>query len=728
MGLTTSITLYQNSQILESENLIVEYIEDYLVSLYSTALVFQDSQFFRHSLDNKYKIATNAFEAMNGSNLTNYNYCKITTTEVVNESSRSYTCYYFIRKITEVSPGAVELTLHMDVINTYRAGTNFTISDRTNIKREHQDRYALDALSGKWYCRYIDFYPEGINPTLYRDSNTEIFEDATTEVAGNYYLIYRNSLEDAEDTNNVVDCYLVADEPITYSYTPLSPTITATQLEEGMYYYFFADSSNFQGVELGTHSYINQIGTMGMIRCIRNGAFILAYVMRYQYGYNVNPPYDNTPSDYMEVHVLQSITLTAGDKYYRSRNYYDTRQNAYTNSTEFSVSLTDVTGQSLAFADINRTDSRIIKIIKIPYAPTSDIALGQNDTITFDSSVWEFDENEQLLKLKDINNDFLNESIEVDDLFGIVGDISITDPKITDLRAVEGYDPKIYHSEFYQIKFLYDSFSININAEDCYIANDEAIIIGFKMTKTINSRFMFSFDEYGLVRSKQDFPTALVVQRNNEEVLYNSPYINYLRSGFNYDVKAKNRTEFGTWFNTAMGITGGLLSVAFGSKTLGVGLIASSLTSLGNAITSTINAEQNLEAKIAQLKWQANSVSGADDVDLMSHYAHNKLLRYIYKVSPRMKELLNDLFYYTGYIANKMDVPNVSTRKWFNFLSCELKFDQVKNIPDDCLKELCDKYLGGVTFLHRNKLSPTSQYYTWDFERKRANWESIMFS
>lgn len=731
---TSQIKLYKSCKIIESENYIVDDISLYLASL--TATTFSSSQFIRNGLDIEIKVILNAMDVNSGATTENYNYAEI---EIKNtEAGKTpYTCYYFIRKITEVGEGSVRLSLHMDVINTFRHGNGFTIANRTIVKREHKDRYV--ATDSTHYGAVVDFYPEGINPTLYRDSGHTILEDSSLGSYGDldFYLIYKNSLEDSEDTNNVVNCFLACDGDMTYTYTPLNPTITPSQLEEGKWYYFFYDSATgFDGVDyfdsLNSYTFLSNTG---MIACIKVGDSIMGYFMRYNGSSVYNPPYDSMTPDLIEVHALSQINLQAGDYYYKSSGRYTKRSEAYSHSTQYTASTAPITITATKYSDVNKTDSRIIKIIKIPYAPTEDIEVSGTSLI-FDEDIWEYDQQEGLIRLLDLNADFVNTHItdSVVDVFASKHNILNTYAKINQLRATMGVvEPKIYHSEFFYTKYMYDSFSKVIRIEELnenlpYTAED--LIIEFHMTKTINSRFMFYFneDDWPTARVSEDYYSPLVVQRNNEEVIYSSPYINYLRTGYNYDVKSKNRQEFFGWFNTALGMGAGALSVALGSKVLGVQMIASTIASIGNSINSTITAEQNLEAKVHALKWQANSVYGADDVDLMSRYAHNKLLRVTYQCSPRMRKLLDDLFFYTGYINNEMKIPNVSTRIWFNFLACDLKFDMVRNIAQDCLEEIHAKYEAGVTFLHKNKLLPTDSFYTWDFDRKYLNWETYLIN
>ena len=148
--------------------------------------------------------------------------------------------------------------------------------------------------------------------------------------------------------------------------------------------------------------------------------------------------------------------------------------------------------------------------------------------------------------------------------------------------------------------------------------------------------------------------------------------------------------------------------------------------SIASSINNTIQLENNMEQKLNQLKYQSTSVYGADDVDLMTYYnAGNKLWRVKYEVSPRMRKSLQDLFYYAGYIDDVTEVPTINSRMWFNFLQCEPHFEFVKGVEHDVLEELINKYKGGVTFLHMNRIDGVA---TWDIKRERENWERVFFT
>ena len=392
------------------------------------------------------------------------------------------------------------------------------------------------------------------------------------------------------------------------------------------------------------------------------------------------------------------------------------------------------------------TDSKLVKIIKLPYSPAK-ITQHINDDAgghwIIDSDYWEFASIGDIaypkaLRIRNTTN------FKLENLTGIKDNLvslnrlknvnmNNVSKSLEDMRSDAEYsEPKMFHSDFYHWKYVYDSFVKVVKNElvnNNYTFGDTDMrSINFYVTKTINSRFMFDFTFMNGVGSgiEEDFSGIMFVARNNEETIYNDEFINYIKTGFNYDVKNKQRQETFSWLSTGIGLTAGAVSLAVGSKALGVGLVASSVMSIANSINNTIQLETNMEQKIAQLKQQGMSVYGADDVDLMSIYNHNnKLWRAQYECSPRMQQLLRDLFYYTGYIEDVNEIPVTNTRMWFNYLQCEIHFKSNPHMNKEQLEEFKGKFLGGVTFLHSNVVGGLKQ---WDFDRERENWERVFFN
>ena len=740
------LKLYKSCKIVKDENFILnEDISSRDLDTYlnrfagDNILRFENVQLVENKLDIEIKVQLQQdLGDMSWINL--YNYARYKRSEIADIRPM----YYFIDSIELTAPLTIKLKLHLDVLNSFPFGDNgnnegyWNFSKLTQINRQHKDRFVK---SGNNYIAHIDEYSEGIIPPLYKLNNALISQKLgnLSYESEKYYLMYKNTYEDSSNVNNAVKGYLIFEAGKRCQWNGAGLNFNPANMDRSKFYYLFYDScTGFSAADIVTGQSFTFLRNYAMIKlkCLDN------YIVAYSYGYDNGlyaPPYENGNPAITEVHIITSFSLAQNDKYYMSSGDYQVRRTAYQNSIQYTASdiSTIYTENSKRFVDINRTDSRIIKIIEIPYLPDSQFALiNDNSRMTFNSEKFSFNMDERLLEIKDnavlSNLGYISDTSKIpESLTNIYPLINVSfngEKSLHDYRNDDN-EPKIYHSDFYQTKYVYDSFAKIVKNEvdmNRYEANIDSYI-NFYMTSTINSRFMF---EFPFIKASgyfvdEDYPKHLIVQRNNEVTLYNSPYINYIRTGFNYDVKNKNRQEAFSWFTTGMGLAGGIVSLAAGSKTLGAGLIASSVLSIASSLNNTIQSESNLEQKINQLKWQGNSVYGADDVDLMLSYNfEGKLWRAKYTVSNKVKKSLLNLFHYTGYIDNVSEIPNTRTRMWFNFLQCDLHFAYVNNISKECIEELKAKYKGGVTFLHSNTLT---NFPVWDFARERENWERIFF-
>ena len=81
-----------------------------------------------------------------------------------------------------------------------------------------------------------------------------------------------------------------------------------------------------------------------------------------------------------------------------------------------------------------------------------------------------------------------------------------------------------------------------------------------------------------------------------------------------------------------------------------------------------------------------------------------------------MEKILDDLFYYGGYVCNEQKVPNINTRYWFNYLQAILILNDSNNLTEEIKNDIKEKFDNGVTFLHyRNN--------KFDFAQEMENFE-----
>ena len=282
-------------------------------------------------------------------------------------------------------------------------------------------------------------------------------------------------------------------------------------------------------------------------------------------------------------------------------------------------------------------------------------------------------------------------------------------------------------------KLVYDSFSFDFKLEtqdafEIQTINFAKFIFDFSVTSTINSRFMFTFNFFSQNEQTYatDYPNILVVARNNEMPIFNQQYVNYLRAGYNYDVKSKLRTEAKAWIGAVGASVGG--AVAGGSKGGMAGAIAGAVTGgfagVINAIFTSVDAEESFARKQDELKQQATSVYGSDDVDLMQKYTGNRAILMQYKVSEKVEKLLYNLFYYYGYVSDEYGNPFTSgwatSRNNFNYLQCELVFNTQWG-DNEIMEDITNRYKEGATIFHKTTSGSNTNFY--DFAQNLENWE-----
>lgn len=556
--------------------------------------------------------------------------------------------------------------------------------------------------SVRWY-RNIDLISEGVTPILYGKDKGVIEGDNQS-----WYLVYKG--------NNPLRCYLCADNARSVTIAP-KKDIVPSDLESGVYYYILPDRNNDNvPIRDASGNDISAYITNGWPRkqvviCyyLSGGDIGIREYIYHDYGLGFIQ--DGGYAD----RTTSKITFATN----RSTIYYNTMANLtgntgnIRNSPSGTYTLVPVTSEIISFSALNRTDAQLVKIIKLPYRPTDSAFTG-----------WQYDNTEKMLFLENLDTPLENEmTIGINPLSDLYLEFT---PAITDLKNPI-YESKLYHSDYYQPKFVYDSFSKVFALERVDIASyskNRPFSFVFKCTNTINSRFLFTFTTYIIEdRMDEDYSDILVITRNNEVVIYNSEYINYIKTGFNYDVKNKERREVGQWVGFGLTTIGAIASFATGGAGIaaGIGFATSASAQFVNAVNSTAQAESAQAQKLEQLRNQKASVYGADDVDLMSAYTGNKAKYMLYEVSPRMKEVLFDLFFYTGYTSGVQGIPDTTSRTRFNFVSAEIEFDENNNLTEEILLDIVERFKSGVTFIHKFNNE-------WDIKQEKENWETNLIS
>lgn len=584
------------------------------------------------------------------------------------------------------------------------------------------------------YKPIIDFYSEGITPMLYAKEETAIYNTFTdsseTKDLQSYYLIYMNeTLPDEHDPNPPVNCFLCGDNDFVCGVATKHTEVLDPYWTLGSYELLILQSDTNNNGAIGfKDKYWTLTNSNQMFRIrkdwtivyISGHAQLMQQIEIYSYVWN--------STKWEEVEKF--TTTQSGLKI----NLVDLTQMRKLTGT-FSDTMSSATILALSpywanagtqetiknISTLDRTLSTLVKVIKLPYSPTGMDFDGSIYLI--DTAIWGYDSGMKMLKLLDNSNvkpfvNGMNVSINP------FSPLSYQSKNFTGNKKIEN-EPKLYHSDFYQAKIVYDSFTFTFELEKC--PTDE-FAMNFVTTTTINSRFMFTFPTYQIIGyATSNYYNVMPIARNNELTLYNSAYLNYIRTGYNYDVKNKERQDYSSLLHFVGSQSRALGSFAdsYSNKEGSYGMIAGAIVDFQIGIADLINNESqramNIEQKLNQAKLQQISVAGSDDIDLLTYYADNNKAKFmIYEVSEKMKNLLFEMFYYTGYVADYFGIPVTNTRRYFNFVSADIVFASVPNLPTEMIEDIRSKYSSGITFLHKYSGA-------WDFEQVKENVETNLW-
>ena len=138
---TSTLKFYKNTPILPNKNFMVDHLSDYLLWYYEKLtstnheyFSISDFQYIKHSLNLDIKIDSDQtnleFLLANG-----WNYMSI------QNSDSSRVVYYFIVNKEWRAQNTIKMTLYLDTLNTFAYGTDYILSDKTKVMREHKDRF-----------------------------------------------------------------------------------------------------------------------------------------------------------------------------------------------------------------------------------------------------------------------------------------------------------------------------------------------------------------------------------------------------------------------------------------------------------------------------------------------------------------------------------------------------------------------------------------------------------
>lgn len=698
---TSTLKLYQ-TDIIPERNAVVDNIGNYL----SDKLKLQIDNFQYQKTDSSkvIKIEYNQEDLP----VVNFNYVAI-----VNSDNPKPIYYFIVGQPRWLSTKTLELQLVKDTLNTFNG--EYTFTEKTNIKRQHKDRYLHDANKGlvtTTITRKIDLFDEGIQPTKTLRSQEKILESFDAD----WYLIYKNRSDLTEGSSVPIDCFCCASKSIDTNATTRNGLNESDIPNASSVLILSADNEDFTYTTYnGTVYQIGKTKTYKALLLVKyDGQRDLSAFGITLEGSTQNKSFETNRAT--TVLANQSLTCHIFNEIISGNISYPDAYNKV--QTGASDKLIIGSSQLFDFNVINRTDTRIVKIIKMPYAPF-EVSITSNKLSI--PSGWQLVNG--LLKLTSLDLEFEHSlpSQIIADLRQSIPNATITNWKTINHSPI--FESKLFNSNFQSDTYYYDNFSHEVLLERFSPVNNSShyVNIKFKQSNNLSSNSLFKFDlTSGITNHLALYDEFLNVNRQNEVALYSSDYLNYIRDGYNYDKKTKGVQEsIGTLQATVGAGTAWLTRYAQNAFTTatGISILSSALGSAISTVAQSIQSERAIQEKLKSTQLSPASVSNTEDLNLLSYYNGNRLIKATYSVSSELKQSIYNFFRLTGYACDDYSIPNTDTRVWYNFIQCEPDIDEFKwKYSKEDLDDIKARYQLGVTVYHAND----NQY---DFEQTKENFE-----
>ena len=563
-----------------SKNMVIDKMEDYLSSLPVASTKSFGIKYIEPGMNVTVKVPLNMIEG----SLLHYNYAKLTDEE-------GHKWYYFITGSTTRARRTVSFTLSMDTLNTFWTDISAAahLSPETKIIREHQDIYDQDTAvrnaQGNWeFLPKIDKFNEGLNPLT--DSYISSYEmksdkeyTANANMTEKWYVIYatRDDIS-VNNTANPVIKYAVpgkARKRINASQTgPDSLTITSLMpLGKTTYIIDEGYATNFairqagvtQQTGIGYVPSDHPEWTLRAIKIKRKSdpgtadISVLYYTGEsYPYSFHHEDHWFTAGGDASLVMTLSGAALHIYTSDYDSLTSLPVIPTKSTQVNTLVGNIPAVYSATFAGPDaIDNSNSHFIRIVESPYVP----AKLTIDSGNFSLTGWTFDYGYKMWK-QNIGSAPMYSKIE-DSLITELSKTTIT-PDATASRGTV-YETKFFSPEFYSLSFVYNNegFAIPLDRITPSTTGKTYVNIDYYLTNSMNCdklfKFGYSTDDPNFV-SRMPHDNFLYSSRSTERPIQNSSYVDYLRSGYNYDQEATKQATrkaiFDSIFGILMGSTG----------------------------------------------------------------------------------------------------------------------------------------------------------------------------
>lgn len=663
MSSYSKITLFRNTKFYPNQNYKIDDIEAFLNSYLSNdKKVFDNQQYWKiNGIIKEFKLD---ISQANIKNIHEFNYAKVEMITGDEVEFVEWKLYYFVVNFEWLSRSTIKLTLRLDTLNTFLDTLQF--HPKTFIEREHCDRwnftdgaYIKDETNQEiTLLREIPELNEGLNPQKYSYTFNDFtnFNFSLCMRLQDYLLIKANNNDFSWIAN-----YLTNSDR---DYQDDSPLIFVLNITYGYMYI--------------KHDYFG-----GEI-------FIMSPSI------NI----DRTSNDNQKILILP---------YAPHEELLDVTQ--YTQANPF-IRTTDEVLNGIHYK--YNYDDVDIYLDGIKYAPRKKwnedsprIRISRH--ISKGGSTINFDRIFIKLFTHKINYSSLLSNIVDNGYF----------------KALNySNESAMFNSEFFQIQFSYMDNSYSISMEDFkyngnksleelldYENNPNGFIsINYSYSILIDNSIYFEFgtNQNSFDINYKENGHLMIVPLTSQIPIMNNEYLNYMRNGFNYDIKIR---DAGREYRERMR---GLENISAPWKFLTmnptkiIGRIVPTIAEFGgkNFTEEYTQLTENLqmEKNIAQLKGSKIGIEQINGgIDKINHTTIDYKLSFTIMISRKSWwKYLDDYFYYFGNKVQYYGIPTHHNRCLFDYLKCKAEFVNRNSLPtQEALADITNRLNAGVVFIHK---------------------------
>ena len=660
--ITSTIKLYKNSLFFAHQNYKIDDIELFLAKL--PVLTVNKAQEVKTRLNNKILLTLPIYDNTNILDVKKYNYVKIINQTFQDEVSSIVSIdYYFVNSVIAGSDNVFTFELVLDVLNTFIDKLIF--SPRTFVIREHVNRFY-----GKTE------YNDDVYLLKKIDNNFESFPDQLEPVK-NFRLL------SDPDYNNFLTSFWVK---IIY------------KKNDRLFSCFLPyEGSNFKVY----------------FRNIQNPITIQSFKNYLDFG---NTYFSGLFSDVN----CWSISIIPYAPIDELKNFYQ---------TDVVINLENVKAAFLLELG-NGINTIAFDFNEVILEPLTEVRLNLLKNGQVQTSIDEYLGNLLIVKISKTQfNNFYN----------------FERPKARYFN-----DPILLNSSFFKLLFSYGSFQYRLTFDNIKFDNPDIGLIIFDQSakRFVDLKYLTNFSVQkggtfyvndGNYTKILNFTNAYNFEDYGEMPLFSDKYRDYLDSGNYYLDKAifdnSRDVRYMQYQDTIqsqkLSTDMGYLS-AFSSILIGLGLgspraIASGIKQGASTYFSQFSHqhqnqifdkenlinELNYQKNINDIKFNNLSIKNAGNFEsVLNTNRNNNFQLQILSIPQKIKNKLDNYYYYYGYEINDYKVPLHNNRIFFDYLKCKPEFVNYNIINDNNIMAfIIEKLNNGVTFIHHYK---NSWYF--DFE------------